>query len=448
VYEDEPRAAAILQRSKGQFDVLGFTEVWADTMRDRFAKKLAPDYKSYIPQVTDVKSGSPNQFKQLLNEATRAIKQELSGSPAMTLSVKGEWVYGPSFDYYLNMEGYDSAAFKGVSFGVARVNGTLVGLVQTHTQASYTGTEVKDGKARDLQIQQTLFPAITNVQNWLTSQGSKGPIVLLGDLNIVAETDEYKWLSEQLGQMGFQDCWTKNNPGHPGYTYVPADNPLVTHWDKTQKQPQRLDYIFLAPRGSGAQCQEMKVLTDWRIPVSGNSIDLSDHYPVSATIGLTYEHIELRDITCSRDEDCLGSQCARKNAGVDTLICCPSNKSSTYAGFSYCSGMPDGNACWSDAMCAGGLCTGNAEGVKKGTCMTPTPIGTSCVHNNQCASGACGYAQAGDSSHVCCASGVATFGGNDYCNQMPAGSACWSDAMCANGTCKGNWGGIKKGTCN
>ena len=267
-YEDERRSQEILHRSNGQFDVLAFTEVWADKMRDHFANALV-DRKSYIPQ-PDV----------------NIIKRELSGSPGMVLSVKGEWAYGPSFDYYGDMVGDDKLAYKGVSFGVARINGMLVGLVQTHTQATYTGKEEEDRLARDQQIEKTLFPAIEKVQQWLASSASDGPIVLLGDMNIVGETDEYKWFSEELGKRGFQDCWTQTNPGKDGYTYVPADNPLVKHWDETQTQPQRLDYIFLNPGATEARCKEMAVLHDWKVAVGGDNIDLSDHYPITATIDI------------------------------------------------------------------------------------------------------------------------------------------------------------------
>lgn len=33
-----------------------------------------------------------------------------------------------------------------------------------------------------------------------------------------------------------------------------------------------------------------------------------------------------------------------------------------------CTGMPPGSACWSDAMCASGQCSGNAGGLRRGTC--------------------------------------------------------------------------------
>jgi exonuclease III len=103
-------------------------------------------------------------------------------------------------------------------------------------------------------------------------------------MNIVGETDEYRWLSDQLGKMGFQDCWTRTNSGNSGYTYVPDDNPLVMRWDDTQTKSQRLDYIFLNPGATRARCTEMKVLTDWKVAVGGDTIDLSDHYPVTARI--------------------------------------------------------------------------------------------------------------------------------------------------------------------
>lgn len=75
-----------------------------------------------------------------------------------------------------------------------------------------------------------------------------------------------------------------------------------------------------------------------------------------------------RNITCGDDDHCANDTCARKEAGRDNLICCASNKPGMYAGYSYCHGMPNGNQCWSDAMCASGRCKGNWLGTTKGKC--------------------------------------------------------------------------------
>jgi hypothetical protein len=152
---------------------------------------------------------------------------------------------------------------------------------------------------------------------------------------------------------------------------------------------------------------------------------------------------------CVHNDQCAGKACGLPSAGAADHICCPSGKTDTFAGNDYCTGMPDGTACWTDAMCANGLCSGNAGGVQKGICSGNKPANAGCDHNDQCANGACGLPYAGATQHICCASGkIDTFAANDYCTGMANGTACWTDAMCANGVCSGNAGGTQKGVCS
>lgn len=93
---------------------------------------------------------------------------------------------------------------------------------------------------------------------------------------------------------------------------------------------------------------------------------------------------------------------------------------------------------------------------KPGEFFTPTTsnsmIGygqSECASNSECSNKACGRITAADHAPlVCCKSGAThLYAGYDYCTQMPSGSICWSDAMCASGSCKNNVGGLKKGVC-
>lgn len=146
--------------------------------------------------------------------------------------------------------------------------------------------------------------------------------------------------------------------------------------------------------------------------------------------------------SCTCNNQCFNSACGRLEAGADSLVCCPSGENDMYAGFDYCTKMPDGNACFSDAMCASGFCEGNNGGVAKGKCSTPQPAGSKCSQNAGCINGACGRPEAGAESLVCCSSGeIELYAAYDYCTQMPDGKACFSDAMCKSGICAGNDGG-------
>ena len=78
---------------------------------------------------------------------------------------------------------------------------------------------------------------------------------------------------------------------------------------------------------------------------------------------------------CSWNNNCANDACGRETADESNnnkLICCPSGKvvqSSLIAGArDYCSNMPSGTACYSDASCASGECDGNAYGAQKGIC--------------------------------------------------------------------------------
>lgn len=155
--------------------------------------------------------------------------------------------------------------------------------------------------------------------------------------------------------------------------------------------------------------------------------------------------------TCDADSDCANDACGRATAAEGAgKVCCPSGSAPMFAGYDYCSQMPDGSACWSDAMCASEVCADNAGGTARGTCTSKRAVGAVCGSNDECANNACGRESAADGTgKTCCASGdYATYGGFDYCTKMPKGSVCWSDAMCASGNCKGNMSGLRRGKCN
>lgn len=58
----------------------------------------------------------------------------------------------------------------------------------------------------------------------------------------------------------------------------------------------------------------------------------------------------------------------------------------------------------------------------------------------------CGYNGVGG-EWICCPSGSELAWGY-YCINLPTGTPCWFDTMCANGDCTGNGYGIRRGTCN
>ena len=65
---------------------------------------------------------------------------------------------------------------------------------------------------------------------------------------------------------------------------------------------------------------------------------------------------------CDSDSDCGAGRCGYVTAasGADTVCCAAAD----YDGFAYCTGQPQGAACWTGAACASGNCarTGPAQG--------------------------------------------------------------------------------------
>ncbi|HIG73275.1 MAG TPA: hypothetical protein EYQ24_01450 [Bacteroidetes bacterium] len=72
--------------------------------------------------------------------------------------------------------------------------------------------------------------------------------------------------------------------------------------------------------------------------------------------------------SCESDSDCANGACGRSHANNAPLLCCPSGSTVNHAGYDYCTGMPDGTACWLDSMCANDSCSGNLYGAQRGTC--------------------------------------------------------------------------------
>ena len=78
------------------------------------------------------------------------------------------------------------------------------------------------------------------------------------------------------------------------------------------------------------------------------------------------------------------------------------------------------------------------------------PAGASCSADGQCANDTCARDSARDGNKsICCPSGrEGLYAGHEYCYGLKRGQTCWSDAMCGGGTeCKGNMGGLQRGTC-
>lgn len=63
-------------------------------------------------------------------------------------------------------------------------------------------------------------------------------------------------------------------------------------------------------------------------------------------------------MACTADAECSTGACAYLQRADTAYHCCPSGHWATYAANPYCTQMPNGNLCWSNAQCASGHCDG------------------------------------------------------------------------------------------
>jgi len=277
VYMDEERQESIFGYvEEGNYDFLGFTEVWADTRRETWKSKL-----SLLGYSDALAPSGPT-----IEDPTSIITDEtIIGSSGMIYADKGDTLRS-CFQWYEDMTYPDNLAFKGVVYGASTVRDTTFGWLLTHAQASYTETKDTDDDARIRQIKETLIPAAKTVVKWMDDNKDplQGPTILLGDLNIIGDTTaEYNNFKTTMAEIGFVDCWLQSSgtSTQDGYTYDYTRNNLVKHFDPAQSARQRLDYIFLHPGESGAKCQDFRIGDNWK---TDGGTNVSDHDPVEVVI--------------------------------------------------------------------------------------------------------------------------------------------------------------------
>lgn len=151
------------------------------------------------------------------------------------------------------------------------------------------------------------------------------------------------------------------------------------------------------------------------------------------------------DNFCDDNTDCENGQCGRPEAGTNARkVCCkPGQVAKEYGGYDYCTPMPHGVNCFSDAQCKkGGRCKNAGWGL--GICWEPQPVGAFCTMDADCLNKQCGFLDSRpETKWSCCPPGrpQKTLGGADYCTNAPKDTTCRWDGQCASGNCKGNtWG--------
>jgi endonuclease/exonuclease/phosphatase family metal-dependent hydrolase len=343
-YDDARRRQELVTFIDAQnADVVCLTEVWADGNTGDLGKGFfINNLKAKYPHVCRDNKGSLSLGSGLLM---------LSKSPMANCK----------YTEFPTSSGVDAYAAKGVLTATVTYHAKKVIVSLAHTNAD---DGPKERAVRADQIKTVLTDIKTQSKSFEIL-----PVILIGDLNIIGGSEEYKDLANSMGNYaGMIDAYRYLHPNSPGITYDGTKNSLIKRFAPKDVQVQaRLDYSFV--RGA----------TPVKFEIFEN--EMSDHYGYVVEYDLqSAPPLPPDDKTpatmvpapygarCNNDYDCETGGCARLSAGTEELRCCTSSKRGMYAGFQYCYNMPPNNVCWSDAMCQSNYCKGNMGGVRKGKC--------------------------------------------------------------------------------
>ncbi|MCT4642360.1 MAG: sphingomyelin phosphodiesterase [Bacteriovoracaceae bacterium] len=149
-------------------------------------------------------------------------------------------------------------------------------LFNTHTEP------FKKGKKVRLKQLQTLLQFIRKVND------GKRPVILFGDLNIIANSSEYDDMIELFENEGFKDVWAYANGELPGYTWNSYLNPWGTI-DGANKSKERIDYVFIRSGNMlSIGVHSSNIVFDKALSLQSNDEKyfLSDHFGVEASLVL------------------------------------------------------------------------------------------------------------------------------------------------------------------
>jgi endonuclease/exonuclease/phosphatase family metal-dependent hydrolase len=275
-YEDEIRRRLIINKlSKLKADFITLEEVWSDRTKGDIIKALTGTITQFPYFIKDTIDSPLQMGSGLLLLSRHPLKHGFFQKEGMAV---------PQFTSYKRTKGMDALANKGfLTVQVCPINGPKFWLIHTHTQADYTPTAVA---ARAGNLKQ-----ITMRVKLLQSK-FKQPIIVVGDLNVIAETkdgqgtDEYQEMKKHFGQQGLMDAFRILSPefgDDMGHTYDGTHNHLIDIFAPNDKQCQfRLDYVFLdLQKNIKALSAQVVSGFTYEDPKTKQSTDLSDHYPIS-----------------------------------------------------------------------------------------------------------------------------------------------------------------------
>lgn len=257
----ERMVKAIANIQDGGPDIIILTEVWSDTLAQKFVNSLG--HHHYRPP-------SDNYF--LLHSGMLL----LSRHPIR----EGSEFFIP----FQKLSGVDASTSKGI--GIVTIEDPThgpTGVIFAHAQADYEEADY------DI-IRENLSQILRVVDNYV-EENPDNPLIVAGDFNMPDNHAHYHYLSGHMARHGLKDAFiqaTTPNLPEASYTYDSTKNrllPLLTFSGDAPDKRQRIDYIFHHPVRHGNVTHmplpsALAKLFMWDHPDHEKPLDLSDHWPL------------------------------------------------------------------------------------------------------------------------------------------------------------------------
>jgi endonuclease/exonuclease/phosphatase family metal-dependent hydrolase len=265
LFEEQRRVRSLIDylNSPGQTaDLVGLTEVWSTKNKEAVMKGVRGRYPHAFFE--DSSSFSIGDGLLLLSKNPLAERE---------------------FHQFSDRAGDDNFSQKGILSARLSVNGSTIRVFLTHTQAA-EGSSDKVARAGNL----------AQIRNLIgrKKRSSREVVVVLGDLNVVAEnrngspTREYATVLEPLmSSVGLADGFRQVFPNGtiwPGFTFDGPKNGLVGEFAPEERNVrQRLDYVF----SSAATMKIMVQKPNYFSVEKNRAMSLSDHFGLLSQIDPT-----------------------------------------------------------------------------------------------------------------------------------------------------------------